>query len=121
MPLAPYQPQANPDQQKAPAALAELTVEQWALWRHHPVSALLLERYMPDFRSALERDTLNAWLAGNLTLQGEQDARGLIHCSQMIENLSLDQVRAFYGLPTFREQVEREKVRPSRPLTTRGY
>lgn len=130
MPLAPFQPQVRamatpePGQEPVPQELAELSAEQWAIWRRHPVSALVMERYLPAFRRALERQTLDTWLAGKLSLQVEQDARGLIHCAQMIEGLGLDHVRVFYGLETLREKTEREEAaaRPrTRPLGHPGY
>lgn len=109
MPLAPSPvPTTATQAATVPQVLAELTAEQWALWRHHPVSALLLERYLPDFKQGLERDTLNAWLAGNLKLTGEADARGILHCIEMIVGLSLDQVRVFYGMYSFEEEKRRQ-------------
>jgi len=83
-----------------------------------------MEQYLPAFRRTLERQTLQAWLRGNLTLQVEQDARGLIHCTEMIEGLSLDQVRAFYNLPSLREKAEREALlsKPRHPFShSAGY
>ena len=117
MPLPPYQrpkislDQAAGDPVVAPALLAELGPEQWALWRRHPISALLLQHYLPDFRAALEQQAVNGWLSGNLSLNAEQEARGYLLAAHLIESLSLDQVRAFYGLGDRADEVA-AKARP---------
>ncbi len=67
----------------------------------------MLQRYLPDFRAALERQTLNGWTGGSLTLQAEQEARGYLLTLFLIENLSLDQVRVFYGLDSVADERER--------------
>lgn len=126
MPSVPYQPQVRitatpePGQVQVPHLLTELSVEQWALWRRHPVSDLLLARYLPDWRGALERQALDGWIGGKLTLQAEQEARGYLLGAHMIENLALDQVRTFYGLETLRDQEERKKLL-QRPSRAQGY
>lgn len=84
--------------QESPTLLWELSPEQWALWRRHPVTALLLDRYLPDMRAALERQVLNAWTSGQLSLNAEQEARGHLLASHMVEGLTLDHVREFYGV-----------------------
>ena len=95
---------ARADREEPPAILAELSPEQFNLWRRHPVSALLLERYLPDFRAALERNALNAWLGGNLSLNAEQEARGYILTTHLLENLHVEQIREFYGLQPWEDQ-----------------
>ena len=77
---------------------SKLTPEQWALWRRHPISVLVLHHYLPDFRAALERQAMNGWMVGTLTLQAEQEARGYLLTAHMVENLSLEAVRTFYGV-----------------------
>lgn len=79
-----------------PPLLRELTPEQWALWKRHPVTALVMERYLPDFRRSMEQQVLHNWLDGHLTLQLEQQARGYILGAYLIEALSLQQVMGFY-------------------------
>jgi len=100
--VAPDKARAEPAE--VPAVLLEISPEQFNLWRRHPVSALLLERYLPDFRAALERNALNAWLGGNLSLTAEQEARGYILTTHLLENLRVDQVREFYGLPAWEDK-----------------
>ena len=85
-----------------PAHLAELTPEQFSLWRHHPVTALVLGRFLPDYRTALERILLNLWLAGNLTLSQEQQFRGQLLATEFVGNLDLATLRAFYEIPEAR-------------------
>jgi len=90
--------QRAPDQREVPPLLHELSPEQWNLWRHHPITELLLTRYLPDFRRGLERQTINGWMAGLLSLANEQEARGYLLTAHMIENLSLEHLRVFYGM-----------------------
>lgn len=70
---------------------------------------MVLGRYLPDFRAALERQALNGWVNGTLSLAAEQEARGYLLTVHLVETLSLDQVRVFYGLDTVRDQAERDK------------
>ena len=92
---------------EAPPLLAELTPEQFQLWRRHPVSALLLERFLPDFRRALERDAVGGWLNNRLSLIAEQEVRGRLLAFNEIEQLSLGAMRVFYGLPEKSEEDKR--------------
>ena len=117
---APYRPQVQltPDldpeaPRQAPPELAELTPEQWALWRQHPVSQLLLRRYLPDWRGALERQTLTGWVYGRLSLNAEQEARGYLLAINLIEGLGLNQVREFYGIGPWQQPTQQ---RPPAPL-----
>lgn len=96
MPSEPYQKQAT--QSPHPPLLDELSPEQWAMWRRHPVTALVLERYLPDFRAELERATLDGWMSGQLTLAHEQQCRGHLLGARQMENLSLELIRVFYGM-----------------------
>ena len=84
--------------EEPPPLLAELAPEQFHQWRRHPVTELLLARYLPDFRHSLERIALNGWEAGTLSLQQEQVIRGHILAAAMLTELTLDGVRQFYGL-----------------------
>lgn len=68
------------------------------MWRRHPITDLVIRRYLPDFRGALERSALNSWLGGTLSLNAEQEARGHLIAAHLIENLDLATVRVFYGL-----------------------
>jgi hypothetical protein len=95
--------------QQAPVELSELSNEQWSLWLHHPITKVVLQRYLPDFRAALERQTLNAWTGGTLSLQAEQEARGYLLSIFLVENLSLDQVRTFYGMDSYADELQRRR------------
>jgi hypothetical protein len=57
-----------------------------------------MDRYLPDFRQALERSLLEAFVAGNVSLQSEQATRGRLMAAHIVENLNLDQIRGFYEL-----------------------
>lgn len=86
------------NQRQPPEILRELTRQQWGEWKRHPVTALVLERYLPDFRRVLSEQTLQGWLDGRATLQHEQQARGHILGAMQMEGLSLDLLLTFYGI-----------------------
>ena len=81
----------------APPLLAELTPQQFALWRRHPVSDLVLQHYLPDWRRQLEGSVVERWMQGAVTLQGEQMTRGQLIALYQIEGISLDQIWQLYG------------------------
>jgi len=87
------------EQQEVPQILGELAPEQFAAWRHHPVTKLVFDHYLVDFRANLERGILNSWLAAKLTLQAEQESKGYILASHMVQGLTLDKILAFYNMP----------------------
>jgi hypothetical protein len=87
------------EQQEVPKLLDELAPEQFAAWRHHPVTKLVFDHYLVDFRANLERGILNSWLAAKLTLQAEQESKGHILASHMVQSLTLDHILTFYNMP----------------------
>jgi hypothetical protein len=78
--------------------VAELAPEQFSLWRHHPITELILTQYLPHFAHAIEQQVIAGWKAGVLTLQVEQQARGYVMGAELISNVSLAQIRQFYGV-----------------------
>lgn len=107
------------EQQEVPKLLDELAPEQFAAWRHHPVTKLVFDHYLVDFRANLERGILNSWLAAKLTLQAEQESKGHILASHMVQGLTLDHIRTFYNL-SIGDGAEVAKLR--RPQTNAaGY
>ena len=112
MPSPPYQAQILLDQaaqepRQVPGELAEVSPNQWALWRNHPLSVIFFRKYLPDFRRALERQTMDRWIGGGLSLAFEQEARGYLLAINLLENGGLDDVRQFYGMDSARDQGER--------------
>ena len=104
MPLPPYQPrQPVPAPEtgtpRLPPLLHELSPEQWNLWKRHPVTALVLERYLPDFRASLERQILEAWLVNNVSLAQQESVKGHLLGAHQRETLTLDHLRSFYDMP----------------------
>lgn len=89
-----------PEGTKAPDLLNELSPEQFALWRRHPVTQLVFDRYMGDFRFTMERDTIDTWMAGRLTLNLELEARGYLLTMHLLQGLSLPMLKTFYGVET---------------------
>ena len=104
-----YQPQIKADQapqeRVVPPLLAELTPVQWAEWARHPVTALVLERYLEDLRHDAEAEVLVAWANMRMTPQYEQHMRGMLIGAQFLQTLTLDKVRAFYGVAAKPEPV----------------
>lgn len=104
MPTAPYRTRPpRPADQTAeeaqpPAELEELTSQQFAEWRRHPVSKLVMERYLPDFRQALERQFLESFVAGGLSEELKETTRGRLMAAHLVETLNLDVIRDFYGM-----------------------
>lgn len=82
---------------KAPEILAELGPEQFALWRRHPVTDLVL-RFLADHAEASKRDMLDAWMNGALKLQDEQVLRGRVMLVGELADLSLVSIKTFYGV-----------------------
>jgi hypothetical protein len=72
-----------------------LTSEDYALWRHHPVTKVFL-KYVEDFSVALEREAVDRWISGALKLIDEQEMRGRIMTLREISELPLSAIREFY-------------------------
>ena len=92
----PHKVQAEGSQ--VPPLLAELAPEQFAQWRHHPVTKLVLDDYLPHFARAIEAQVLAGWKAGLLSLQVEQQARGYVQGAELMSAVSIAQIRQFYGV-----------------------
>ncbi len=76
----------------------DVTEQDFNLWRHHPVTALVL-RYLADYREALIVDHVAAWQAGNLDPTRDAEIRGrVISCAELAE-LKLDAIAQFYDWP----------------------
>ena len=76
----------------------DATAEDFNLWRHHPVTALVL-RYLADYREALIVAHVAAWQAGNIDPTRDGEIRGrVISCGELAE-LKLDAIAQFYDWP----------------------
>ena len=80
-------------------AVAELSDREFRLWRHHPVSRVLL-RYLADYRQELRQDLLLRWLHGSTRLSDpeELEARGRLLAFEEFEELEWAIVQNFYGI-----------------------
>lgn len=85
---------------KVPELARELTQSQYHQWSHHPISRMLLQDFLPAWRAARGQQALNAWIDGGLTLVNEQVVRGQIMGCFFLENLTLNEIKRFYGLET---------------------
>lgn len=112
----PRQTDPAAEENQPPALLDELSSQQFAEWRRHPVSKLLLERYLPDYRQALEQELLRNFVGGGLSLPDEQLTRGRLMAAHILENLTLDQIRGFYDL----QPLTRRDVTAPKPNEPRG-
>lgn len=73
----------------------KLSSEDYALWRHHPVSKVFLQ-FMSDYANTLEREALDRWRSGTLKLIDEQEMRGRVLTLRELTELPLEAVKAFY-------------------------
>ena len=93
-----------------------MSPDQFGQWRRHPVTELVLDRYFSDFLATLQNGVMESWLAGKLTLQVEQDARGYVHALRHVQALRLNDLRDFWSVqPSESELRERQA-----PRTTSG-
>lgn len=82
---------------EAPQLLAEITDQQFALWRHHPVSAVVLQ-YLDDLSAAIAKDMLARWQTGALSLVHEQEVRGRMVAYAELASIDAARLREFYGV-----------------------
>ena len=87
-----------PGEERVPPLLRELSPEQWAMWKRHPVTDLIFGRYLPDFRASLERQILEAWLVNGASLAQQEQGKGHLLGAHQMEAMTLDQLRLFYDL-----------------------
>lgn len=99
--------------------MAELTAEQFGQWRRHPVTELVIDRYITDFLRTLTDGVTESWLAGNLTLQVEQDARGYIHAMRHLQQMRLPDLRHFWNIEPLPSEIDLTK--PPRFSSGTGY
>ena len=79
-----------------PAGLVELTPEQWAMWRQHPVTRVF-HQFLRDYQQTVQQAVLGQWAKG-ASLADEREARGRwLAAGEMVE-LSLDAVKKAYGV-----------------------
>jgi len=69
--------------------------EDYALWRHHPVTKVFLQ-YVNDFALVLEREAIDRWRAGSLRLIDEQEMRGRVVTLRELAELPFEAISMFY-------------------------
>jgi hypothetical protein len=57
-----------------------------------------LERYLEDLRHDGEAEVLRVWANSKMTPEYENGMRGALIGAQLMQTLTLDKVRVFYGL-----------------------
>jgi hypothetical protein len=75
--------------------LLGVTREDYQLWRHHPVTKLVLQ-YMADFQTALEKRAVGKWLGGSLNLAEDQEIRARINTLIELGELPFEAIESFY-------------------------
>lgn len=68
------------------------------MWKRHPVTQLVFERYLPDFRAGLERQVLDGWLVGQVPVAQLDIFKGHLLGAHQMEALTFDALREFYGV-----------------------
>jgi hypothetical protein len=79
----------------APAALQGITEQDYLLWRHHPVTRLLLS-YLRDYRADLVLAAQERWLAGELALATEHEMKGRVNSLAELADLPFAAIATFY-------------------------
>ena len=83
----------------APAVLTELSENSFAQWRNHPVTRLVFDQFMRDDCESKLRLLLHLWLTQAAAMQDEKALRGEMLAMLRFRDISLPEIRAFYGLP----------------------
>ena len=76
------------------AAVAELTPDQFNLWRHHPVSRVFLQ-WIQDWADRAGDKALALWLEGSPL---PDEIRGRILACREVSGAHVEQIRQFYGV-----------------------
>lgn len=79
------------------AILAEASPEQWAQWRHHPMTRLLFG-YLASYRDQVTQTMLHEWRRGSLKLTTEDAARGRLEAVDEVIGLRFDAIDTFFGV-----------------------
>lgn len=75
--------------------LLGITVADYQAWRHHPATKLLLQ-YMADFKAVLEREAVQRWKQGSITLSDEHEMRARILTLAELGELPFEAIESFY-------------------------
>ena len=86
----------QPSQEARVVLLAEMSDQQFQMWRHHPVTSLVLG-FLADYAGGLEKEVLTRWRSGSLRLGDEQEARGRVLALAEVAALDVAAIRQFYG------------------------
>lgn len=95
-----------PPEGPTPPLLDELTPEDWGRWLQHPITAMVLNTYLPAEREMRTRFMLDQWLSGALPLAASEMHRGIMVMSIFMERIRLDDVRAFWHLPAWNDRSQ---------------
>lgn len=59
---------------------------------------MLLQEFLPQWAEARKKQVVDAWLHGNENLTTQQVIRGQILGCLFMQNLTIEEIRRFYGL-----------------------
>lgn len=64
---------------------------------------MVFERFLPDWRRSMEQAAINGWVRGDLSLNGEQEARGHLLAIHFLESLTIESLQQFYSVEPKKE------------------
>ena len=103
MPPQTEQPQTTARQM--PEELTQLSDHEFRVWKHHPVSKVVLQ-FLRDRADSLQAGVVQAWLKqGHLNDVHSLEVRGRMLEGRDVAGLTLMGVRTFYGLPPAADDV----------------
>lgn len=77
------------------SALRGIQREDYQVWRHHPVTKLVLQ-YMADFNVSLQKEAIEKWVNGTLSLPEAHERRARIMILGEMVDLSFEAIEEFY-------------------------
>ncbi len=83
----------------------QITEDQYAIWKHHPVS-LAMFQYYRDYVSVLQRELIERWKSGALLSQDEQEMRGRVNTLEEIVDQPYEVMKTFYAYPEANEDYD---------------
>lgn len=85
------QPEAPPK----PPVVDGITAQDFALWRHQPVTKMFL-KYLNDRQADFTAGVMERWLGGEIELSTAHEARGFAKCLGEVVGTRLTDVDLFY-------------------------
>lgn len=79
-----------------PLAVKGITAEDFASWRHNPVSKVV-RKFLEDYADAIGKEALSRFIdGGSLTESAQQEMRGRLLAARELAELSFESLASFY-------------------------